>query len=160
MPALKNTRQECFAQLVASGTCSDVAAYRRAYKSTQPTAEANASRLREYAPVKARIDQLQAEISSKLTLTREQLAAFLVECILTPAGRITSSHRLCQSVKPTEHGTEIQIPNKLGAAAQLSKLLGWDAAERVDLSINPLATIFADIRARRGPKTLRDAGEP
>ena len=40
------------------------------------------------------------------------------------------------SYKDTPDVTEIRMPHKLGAMAQLSKMCGWDSAEKVEVGAN------------------------
>jgi siderophore synthetase component len=150
MKAIVNPKQEIFCQLVAAGQMTIGKAYTQAgWTATGPAATAAASRALTKANIKARIAEIQAEMSKSSKLSREQLRDYLIEVLTTPAGEVHEKHRLCQSYKLTAEAAEYKMPDKLRAAEQLCKILGWHAPDEVKLSADDaLSTLIASIRAR------------
>jgi hypothetical protein len=73
--------------------------------------------------VRKRVAELKEAQSQKSELSRDQLREFLVDVILTPAGKVSEQSRLCQSYKATAEVREIRMPDKLRAVEQLARLL-------------------------------------
>ena len=76
--------------------------------------------------------ELKVAPAQKSELSRNQLREFLVEVILTPAGKVNEQSRLCQSYKVTPEVREIRMPDKLRAVEQLAKLCGWNEPEKFE----------------------------
>ena len=71
--------------------------------------------------------ELKAAQAQKSELSRDQLREFLVEVILTPAGKVNEQSRLCQSYKVTPEVREIRIP-------QLTAMMSdWTAPQKVNV---------------------------
>jgi phage tail protein X len=82
-------------------------------------------------------------------MERRELEGFLAAVIRTPAGEVHANHPLCQSVEVSDKGMKIRVPDKAAAAAQLARLSGWDAAQRVSLEAdNPLTAYLRALRAK------------
>ena len=150
MPELKNPRWEKFCQaLVLLGNQAE--AYRRAGYRKERTPHdiaVGASRLMTFDGIKQRISQLRAKALLCHDLNREELARFYSSVIVTPVGQVDANHPLAQSVEITDKGIKIRLPDKNAAAAGLSRLHGWDAAERVDLTLtNPLTDYLRALRS-------------
>jgi Terminase small subunit len=128
MPALRNRRQESFAQLVALGTISLSEAYRRAGFS--PTsAHQNASRLRDNEIVQARITELQAQEQAQRQLDRDEMVAILVSFIRNEALSVW--------------------PHRVKSAELLAKISHWMEAPKNERIVgDPLQALIDSIRAR------------
>jgi hypothetical protein len=145
-----NSRQELFAQLVASGH-SATDAYRRAGYAHR-AAETCGPRLLGNARVAARVRELQARQSHKAEMSRDEMRRYLVEVLLTPCGNVGPGHRLCVRHKATDNGVEVWMPDKLRAAELLIRLCGWAEPERINLDAGDgLAALISRIRAGRAP---------
>jgi hypothetical protein len=112
MPALANSRHELFAQAVASGKSASEA-YRRS-GATGKNADVHAARLMVNDGISQRVAELKAAQSQKTELSRDQLREFLIEVILTPAGKVNEQSRLCQSYKDTPELREFGCPTSFG----------------------------------------------
>lgn len=102
MPTLKNSKHEAFCLMVAALE-SDVAAYKKAYKCSQASAEANASRLRENEGVKRRIAELQKATATEKTLTMQERREFMAE---------------------TARNSKVNIRNRMAAVMHDARLAG------------------------------------
>lgn len=137
---LKNSRHEKFSQLVARGmekTKAYRTVYPRAVDWSQNAARVQACRLAKKCA--ARIRELQ-EIPAKATIaSRTEIAEFLTRVIRTPIAQIDETSDLAQektvrTLVGEEEGTveKIKIPDKLGAADGLRKLMGYDEPEKTE----------------------------
>ncbi len=137
---LKNSRHERFCQLVAGG-CEKTKAYRAVYPLAKDWS-ANAARVRACRLAKqcrARIRELQ-EIPAKATIaSRVEIAEFLTRVLRTPIAEIDETSDLAQektvrTLAGEEEGTveKIKIPDKLGAADGLRKMMGYDEPEKTE----------------------------
>lgn len=144
---LKNARHEKFAQEVAAGAHYGDAYQRAGYKAKPgPSAKAG-SRLAKSKQVKARVAELRKSLGDKSEMSREELRRYLVEVLRTPIGEINIRHRLCQFYRSTDEATEVRMPDKLKAAAELIKLCGWAEPEKVQLEAGGgLAALLEKIR--------------
>jgi hypothetical protein len=134
---LKNSRHEKFCQCIASGMSASKAYRKAGYDAGD--ADACASRLSRNVKVAARIEELRSETEQNCRITRDEVLDFLSEVIITPAGSVHKGHRLCQSFKATPDCTEVKIPDKLGAVAQLCKMLPqWVEPERIESKLEIL----------------------
>lgn len=147
MPALLNPRHEKFARLyVDSLNASE--AYRKVYKAHKSPQNGDASRLLANSSVKQRITELRAQKLWEMKMDREQLAGFYGACVSTPAGEITPSHPLCQAYEEGPKGRKVRMPDKVAAAQALARLAGWEAAQRVEVSVdNPLTQYLRELRS-------------
>lgn len=137
---LKNGRHEKFSQLVAGG-CEKTKAYRSVYPRArdwnQNAARVAACRLGKKCA--ARIRELQ-EIPAQATIaSRVELAEFFTRVIRTPIAKIDENSDLAQektvrTLAGEEEGTveKIKIPDKLGAADGLRKMMGYDEPEKTE----------------------------
>jgi hypothetical protein len=131
MPALRNPKHEKFAQLVASGMTSQAACTQAGYPSPQ-----NAPRLRNNAPVAARISELQARNERKAenaALSRDELIGILAEVVQATRARLS----------------EARPGDGLKAAEMLAKMCGWNESEQVKhdhLHIQVDSAPFAQLR--------------
>lgn len=150
MPELKNPRWEKFCQFyVELGSGSE--AYRRSgYHVRSPqVASADSARLLAIDSIKQRITHLRAMAVFKTEMKREELAGYYAAVIKTPVGEVHEHHPLAQAVEITDKGTKVRLPDKNAAAAQLARLAGWEAAQRVELQVdNPLTAYLRELRAK------------
>ena len=90
-------------------------------------------------------------------------AEFLVEVILTPAGKVNEQSRLCQSYKVTPEVHEIRMPDKLRAVEQLAKLCGFNEPEKMEIehgykAQQELVEVIARLRGRGATRNNQCAG--
>jgi hypothetical protein len=137
MDVLKNNRHERFCQLVAGSgekTESFVQVYPRARHWKQ---KRKCNRASEMAVMlKDRIRELQ-RISAKNTIaSRDEIAEFLTRIIRTPIANIDDTSPLMQEkhTRTTKSATieSIRMPDKLSAAAQLAKMMGYNVPEKAE----------------------------
>lgn len=146
MPELLNPRREKFCRLYLElGNATE--AYRRAgYHAEEPNR--TGSRLLTFDDVKKRISELKAQLVFNQSMKQEELVGYLVATIRTPAGEVTPNHPLAQSYEVSDKGIKIRVPDKNQAAAQLARMHGWEAAQRVDVTVdNPLTGYLRALRA-------------
>ena len=94
------------------------------------SAKANATRLMENDGISSRIAELRAQQSAKAELSRDQFRQFLVDIIQAKPEQASMQNPLCE-IAMTKKGPAPVFPDKLGAAAQLAKLTGWNSVEKV-----------------------------
>lgn len=126
MPILQNSRHERFAQLVAAGMSGTEAYERAGYSGDYPNS--SAARLSAKDSVSARISELKAKSEAKAGITRGEIIEILAEYA---------------RVHPMEYPHDV----RLKAVAQLTKMCGWDAADKVELSAdNELSELLKRLR--------------
>ena len=160
MPALRNCRQEQFAQLVASGKHSDMEAFKQAGYADE-SAHKSACRLRANESVAARIEELRARNAEKCQLSRDEAVQYLVEILKTPIAEVTADHRLAQSYDAKSG--KIELPNKLGAMQLLAKMCGWNEPEKHEIEHGfkekqELIEVIARLRGRGAVRNNQCAG--
>jgi phage terminase small subunit len=140
-------RQERFVQLVITlGNASE--AYRQAGY-TGKNADVNASKLLVCSGINRRLAELRLESNRKTALNLEGAMELLAEIATTPAGLIDKHHRLCESFKDTGDSVEIKMPSKIAALQELGRILGWHAADRVEVHAgDSLNNYIVALRAR------------
>ena len=142
MAVLKNSRNERFAQLVASGK-TQADAYREVYPLARRWKDANvhtaASRLN--AKVLPRVLEIQETCAKAFTVEKVALIRFLADVIRTPVGSVDDKSPLAQEVDVFPAGPDgqvrvrIKMPSKLDAVDKLAKLLGYYASEKVESTV-------------------------
>jgi hypothetical protein len=96
------------------------------------SAKANATRLMENDGMSSRIAELRAQQSAKAELSRDQFRQFLIDIIQAKPEQASTQNPLCE-IAMTKKGPTPVFPDKLGAAAQLAKLTGWNSVEKVSV---------------------------
>ena len=139
MPALANPRHELFAQAVASGKSASEA-YRQS-GATGKNADVQAAKLVVKSSIRKRVAELKEAQSKKCEMTRDQLRQFLVSVILVKPEDASFNNPLCE-VAMTKAGPAAVFPSKLGAAAQLAKLTGWNEGEKVSVEAGDTLSAF------------------
>ena len=86
----------------------------------------------------ARFDEEQA---AKCEMTKDQFRQFLVSVILAKPEDASFNNPLCE-VAMTKAGPAAVFPSKLGAAAQLAKLTGWNEVEKVSVEAGDTLSAF------------------
>lgn len=138
-------KQENFCNYyVECGNASE--AYRRAYKAEKMKDEAvwvNASKLLANTKVTLRVKELQEQLQSKSDLKKEDTIKWIselvnfdaVECLFV--NRLSDIppqyRRLVKSAKPTNEGFVVEFFDKQKAIDQISRMLGWDEAEKIQV---------------------------
>ena len=139
MPALANPRHELFAQAVVSGKSASEA-YRQS-GATGKNADVHAARMMVNDGIRKRVAELKEAQSRKCEMTRDQLREFLVSVILAKPEDANFDNPLCE-VALTKAGPAAVFPSKLGAAAQLAKLTGWNEVEKVSFEAGDTLSAF------------------
>jgi hypothetical protein len=154
MPSRKrlNQRQEAFAQGIAAGL-NGVEAFKCATPGNPKDCDVKADKMRRQPIVEARIKELTAQNAKLAQITREQMLAWLTRVITTGAGDVTPTDSLCQAHKHTSgdgwEAHEIRVPDKLGAAAQLARMCGWNEPDQVRLSgTDSLSAYLLELRSQ------------
>ncbi len=116
MPVLKNARHEAFAQKIASGMTASQAymeLFPKSRKWKERSLSATSAELAQM--VRPRVQELQAVSATSIIVSRQQLAERLSKMVMEDVEDINASH-------------------VLGAAALLTKLMGYDEpAKTVDV---------------------------
>jgi hypothetical protein len=95
-----------------------------------------------------RIDEIRVKSAELCRISKRELLEFLADAVQTPAGNVTSKDKLCQSIKITEQGTELKIPDKLKAAEMIAKMCGYNEPDELNLSASDsLTQLLTEIRA-------------
>lgn len=138
-----------------TGNATD--AYRKAYPNSigwkDGVVSKRAFELLRNPSVASRVNELQADILKKSDMKKEDALRFLTNVVnvdpidLQLKGKdtfivrslddIPKPVRCCiQSIKNTQYGVEIRLYSKIAAITQISKMLGWDAPVKSDVSTN------------------------
>ena len=139
MPLLTNPRHEFFCQAIASGKPAMEAYKLAGYKKS--SAKANATRLMENDGISSRIAELRGQQSAKSEFSRDQFRQFLINVIEAKPGQASMQNPLCE-IAMTKKGPAPVFPDKLGAAAQLAKLTGWNSVEKVSVEAGDTLSAF------------------
>lgn len=140
-------------------------AYRRAYdaeKCSDKTIWERSSVLLSNDKVKARIKELQLQMQKRSDITKDEAVSILADIAranIVDAVEIRRSkdyttmmvkdlaslpknvQRAIISVKASDRGYEIKLYNKIDAIEKLSKLLGWDAPVKQEISVTQPMTV-------------------
>jgi phage terminase small subunit len=143
---LKNARHEKFARLVADGAQKG-----EAYKKVFPGARkwkrqsvwVKSCCLSKRPEVAERIKELQTIEADKTIASKTELAQFMTRIVRTPIGEVNEDSDLAQekttrTIPGKEDDTvveKIRMPDKLGAAERLSKLMGYDEPEKSESTV-------------------------
>ena len=120
-----------FARLLVDGKLSKADAYRKAYKRKDMSNEAAskaASRLSKDAEIVRMIDELNAQLNKSAVLTKQER---LSRVVTTPIGDIDNTSELCQESSIDENGMKFKMPSKIAAIAELNKMDGAYAPEKM-----------------------------
>ena len=139
MPALANPRHELFAQAVASGKSASEA-YRQCGANGK-NADVHAARMMVNDGISKRVAELKEAQSKKCEMTRDQLRQFLVDVIRAKPVEASFNNPLCE-ITMSKAGPAAVFPSKLGAAAQLAKLTGWNEVEKVSVEAGDTLSAF------------------
>ena len=139
MGLLANPRHELFCQAIASGRPAMEAYKLAGYKKS--SAKANATRLMENDGISSRIAELTAQQSAKSEFSRDQFRQFLINVIQAKPEQASMQNPLCE-IAMTKKGPAPVFPDKLGAAAQMAKLIGWNSVEKVSVEAGDTLSAF------------------
>lgn len=130
---LLNARHETFCQGIASGLAIHDA-YSTAFgeKSVNVGAVCGHKLLKK-PNIASRISELQEENATKSLITREELLKILVDTLKSKPIEAGMENALCE-LKMSKAGPYAAFMDKTRAAERLCKMLGWDAAEKVEHS--------------------------
>ncbi len=158
-----NRRHKAFCLSVSKGM-SQTEAYRRfiSKKANHPASiacvlvkrfQAHIARLRHKFAIQAE----DAGVMSKL-----EIAQYLSRAARTPFSEIDENSDLCQekSIRPTEFGDEVKLKsvNKLDAIAQLSKLVGYNEAEKLEVTHTVETPLIRFINGLQRQAIVHDLG--
>mgnify|MGYP000097228329 CR=1 FL=1 len=147
MAATKDSRitakQLAWCRFVVQG-CSDVEAYKKAYKASQANAEKNATRLRASEGVKRELEKLQSKADEKSIMSRQRRMKWLSDAIETPLKELDEGSNLVVEVtKDTLRGEDgddslirkrIKKVDPLRAMDMLNKMDGEYAPTKGEIS--------------------------
>jgi hypothetical protein len=139
MALLANPRHELFCQAIASGRPAMEAYKLAGYKKS--SAKANASRLMQNDGISSRIAELREQQGAKSEFSRDQFRQFLINVIQAKPEQASMQNPLCE-IAMTKKGPAAVFPDKLGAAAQLAKLIGWNSVEKVSVEAGDTLSAF------------------
>ncbi|MEI6654443.1 MAG: terminase small subunit [Verrucomicrobiota bacterium] len=139
-----NSRQEKFAQLVASGMPATPAYVAAGYKVTTKVAGTNGPRMLEFAGVAARIKELRTKTSERSEFKRADLVRFLVAVLQTPVGELEANSPLVQEITTDAIGNtttrkRVKMMGKAESARLLVDIMGWKAPEHHVVETGPKA---------------------
>jgi len=134
MPVLQNTTHEKFAQLRAAGRRpleAFLEANPKAQKWTRNAAKVRASNWGARPDVAARIRELATVSASAVVASRQEVAEWLTRVLRTPIGEVDEKSVLAQEKTTRIDGggavvEKVRVPDKLGAAVALVKMLDDD----------------------------------
>ena len=139
MALLANPRHELFCQAIASGRPAMEAYKLAGYKKS--SAKANATRLMENDGISSRIAELREQQGAKSEFSRDRFRQFLINVIQAKPEQASMQNPLCE-IAMTKEGPAPVFPDKLGAAAQLAKLTGWNSVEKVSVEAGDTLSAF------------------
>ena len=135
-------------------------AYRRAYSCSKMKDESVNSRAYELlkrSEIAARVKQLQKELRDRSDLNKDEAVGILTNIaranvvdmleirrtanfrvfLIKDLSKLPVPFQLAiQSVKSTDKGFEVKMYSKIDALDRLSKMMGWDAPEKKDITSN------------------------
>ncbi|WFE85003.1 terminase small subunit [Parabacteroides chongii] len=135
-------------------------AYRRAYSCSKMKDESVNSRAYELlkrSEIAARVKHLQKELRDRSDLNKDEAVGILTNIaranvvdmleirrtanfrvfLIKDLSKLPVSFQLAiQSVKSTDKGFEVKMYSKIDALDRLSKMMGWDAPEKKDITSN------------------------
>lgn len=154
-----NSRQEAFAQLVASGMPATPAYIEAGYKVSTKVAGTNGPRMLDFAGVAARIKELRAKASENSEYKRADLVKLLVSVLQTPVGNVDEKHVLAQDVTSDTIGEatirkRVKMMGKIEAARLLVDMMGWKAPEHHVVETGPKTLAGVKERAERVASVL------
>lgn len=140
---LRIKNHERFAQLVAKGEMLFNAygtVYPRSRKWKKNALYQRAHELAKRPDVKARIDELLQVGADDTIASRRELAQFMTRVVRTPISNVDEDSDLAQEKTVKVIGEDatvekIRMPDKLGAAERLSKLMGYDEPEKTESTV-------------------------
>ena len=119
-----NVPQSIFAGLVASGI-NQSSAYRTAYpKCSVEGAAAKGSRLMATPHVKAYVDELRLEARNATVMTIEEKRMFFARVVRAKVFNEPPDSNVWGSIRHTEHGLEMKLPDKIAAIRADNDLAG------------------------------------
>lgn len=134
MPAMENPRHEAFAQAYArTGNASE------AFRATEPEAEAaenanvNGHKWLINRHIQARVAELRIVMAAECDMTRQEAVDILVRIIRSAPDEAAMDNPLCD-LKMSKAGPFACFPDKLRALERLSKMVGWEAPEKKEIS--------------------------
>ena len=128
MPVLENSRHEKFAQAVANGANASEAYRQVSAKRAWKRADAHAYEWMRNSGISERIAELKQRTEAKADITRAEIIKIL-------AGYARS------------HPGDYPHDTRLRAIQQLTKMTGWDAPDKVELSAdNELTELLKRLR--------------
>jgi len=136
-----NDRQRHFAEKIEEGQTATAAYFSSFPRCKSPsTAQQEGSKLLKNPMVCEYVQKLReadaAKLASERIASKEETLIFLTKVIRTPAGQIGRNDPLCQRFKDVVSDTsttfEVRMPDKLRAIERICKIMGWDAAAKVE----------------------------
>lgn len=151
---LDNPKLERFAQEYVACGCIGAEAYRRAYgvdKSPNPDKRAY-DLLNKNPDLQRRITELQSEVKSDRIMSANELAEYLTEAARTPVNNIDGDSMFAQEISHTERGTTVKSVSKLRALELLSKIRGYLAPDRLEVTEirEPIAELRKRVKSAKG----------
>jgi hypothetical protein len=142
-----NTRQQRFAEMVASGTTAKDA-HRAIYGTDGHAAEANGSRLLKNPEVAADVARIRAAAQSAATMTLREKREFLARVVrATPADAIADPALGAEVTELPGGGRRVKMLDKLKAIELDSRLAGdFSQGATVGDGPDPVAVLIASIR--------------
>lgn len=140
---------------IETGNASE--AYRKAYPCSvswkDGVVQKRAFELLKNPDVLCRMNELRDEACERFDMKKDDALRFLAEVvnvdpidimstgkdsyIVKSIDEVPKSVRMCiQSIKNTQYGIEIRLYSKIAAITQISRMLGWDAPTKSDVSTN------------------------
>lgn len=119
---LDNPRHEAFAREWAKGKSGTEAYIAAGYDAKN--ADANATRFMGNDGIRARKEWFQEQAAKGTVLTIKEKREFLAAVVRTPIGEVDERSPLAQSVRYSDTGKEIKMPDKLAAIRADDNLAG------------------------------------
>ena len=142
-----NERQRKFCLQLVRGN-SQAEAYRRAgYASASPDVEASV--LASKPSVAKYLDYLRENAETNAICSLAEAKEFLAAIVRTPVGEVDERHSLAQEVRRNADGTvHVKMPGKVEALRELSRIEGWNAPEKVEVTSDPISELLSWVRQR------------
>lgn len=129
---LENAKHEQFAQAMANGAPKGET-YSSIFGTKGATSSVNANRMLKNAKILARIANLKAQSAEKCEITRDELLGIMVQTLRAKPHEASMNNPLCE-LKMSKEGPYPIFIDKSKAAERICKMLGWDAAEKIEHS--------------------------
>lgn len=141
-----NPRQEKFCEVYATKG-NATRSYLEVYEDCEvESARRAAALLLTNVDIKARVEEIKAELANASALSREEIVRRLCDTITAQPDEATADNPLCE-LKMTKAGPAYLLMDKMAAIKELNRMVGnYEEDKRLDKATDALAELLGRIR--------------